>query len=87
MKPEITEVENEEVNDLLRILSAARDEMVSSQSARMGSTLIRFDESRIRAVVAKAQAFLSDYIQTQTPLDLPESSPDAPLSGPGKTGV
>jgi hypothetical protein len=86
-KPDISEVENEETNDLQRIFAAVRDEVISSQSARLASSLIKFDEVRILAVVGKAEAFLANYIATLTPLDLPESSPDAPLSGPGKTGV
>ena len=86
-KPTIGEVENEEVNDLQRIFAAARDEVIASQSARLASSLVKFDEVRILAVVTKAEAFLSAYVATLTPLDLPESSPDAPLGGPGRTGV
>jgi len=86
-QPNTPEVENEEINDLLRMFAAARDEVIRGQSPRLGSGLVAFDEKRILAAITKAEAFLSGYIALLTPLDLPESSPDAPLSGPGRTGV
>ncbi len=83
----LPDTENEEIADLLRILRLSELELINSQSARLGSGLIPFDERRFRAVIAKAQAFLTDYIQVATPLDLPESSPDEVVTGIGKTGV
>ena len=85
--PTIPFIENESLFDLATLLSLARDELVGSQSARMPANLIKFDESRLRAVLAKADAFINDYITVVDPLDLPESSPMAAVSGPGRTGV
>jgi len=85
--PQVADIENESVNDVLRLLSIARDEIVNSQSARDPSSLNKFDEARLRSVVAKIKAFLTTYIQVTTPLDLPESSPQASESGPGRTGI
>lgn len=85
--PEPVTVENEEVDDVVRMLLVARDEIINSQSARQGSGLIPFDASRFLAVVKKCEAFMADYVATVTPLDLPESSPTDPMSGGGKVGV
>lgn len=85
--PVITDVENESVNDMVRILGIARDEIVNSQSARLGAGLIPFDSVRLTAVIAKVRAFLINYVATTTPLDLPESSPQSAESGPGRKGI
>lgn len=85
--PPITNVENEEVNNILILFSLTRDELINSQSARISSGMIPFDMLRIRAIIDKVEAFLVKYVQPLTPLDLPESSPQAPVSGPGRTGV
>ena len=79
----VPDVENESVNDLLRLFSLMRDELAVSQSARRASRLIDFDEGRIRALILKAQNFLSTYVAVATPLDLPESSPKEPQTGHG----
>lgn len=85
--PVITDVENENINDIIRILQITRDEIINSQSAREAAGLNKFDSMRLTAVISKVRKFLSDYIGKVTPLDLPESSPQAPSSGPGRTGI
>ena len=85
--PVVDTVENENVNDLIRILLIARDELVNAQSARTPANLNPFDSARLTAIVQKCRLFLLDYIQVATPLDLPESSPEKPQSGPGRTGI
>lgn len=80
-------VENESVNDLIRMMTAMRGELVSSQSARQAAGLISFDSARLTAIVSKARTFLTDYITPVTPLDLPESSPEIESSGHGRTGI
>jgi len=85
--PVNVDVENESVNDAVRILSIARDELVNSQSARDAAGLNRFDSARFAAVIQKVRAFLNTYITTTDPLDLPESSPAAAQSGAGRTGI
>ncbi len=86
-QPEVVTVESEVCNMVIRMLEAVRTEMIHSQSARLPSTLINHDERRLRLVTAKLEAFLDDYVEPLTPLDLPESSPDEPMSGHGKGGV
>ena len=85
--PATPAVENESINDIVRMLVVARDELVNSQSARNAAGLNPFDSGRLTAIITKVRAFLTDYIQTVTPLDLPESSPKAASSGPGRLGV
>ena len=85
--PTIALVESEEVNDIMNMLTVARDEIINSQSSRNPAGLIPFDEARFSAVINKIEAFLKTYVSTLTPLDLPESSPQAPISGPGRTGI
>jgi len=80
-------IENEDMSDVIRMLLLARDELINSQSARVGSGMIVHDTTRLTAVVAKARAFLKDYIEPTHPLDLPESSPAHPVSGPGRGGT
>lgn len=86
-EPEVIDSESEMVNDICRIISVARCELINSQSARMPARLNSFDEARQRAVIAKLEAFLSTYIVPHTPLDLPESSPAAGMTLPGRGGV
>lgn len=80
-------VENDSINDLVRLFTIARDELVNSQSARDAAGLNKFDSERFRNVVLKCRKFLSDYIVPTNPLDLPESSPAVAQSGAGRTGI
>lgn len=82
--PEYVPVENESVNDVLRMLDVHAIEVSHSQSGLRASRMIDFDEKRARDMIAKIRAFLADYIATTTPLDLPESSPRAEAAGAGR---
>jgi hypothetical protein len=73
-------VENEEVNDLFHMFETARDELISSESARLPSGFVVFDQTRFVAVINKAQAFLGNYIATFTPMDMPEAGGMKPIS-------
>lgn len=81
------EVENESVRDVVYMLELARDELVNGQTSRNPSGFVSFDSARLTAVVDKVEALLLNYIQTVTPLDLPESSPSRTISSAGLTGV
>lgn len=84
---EIKSVENESLIDAMTYLKLACIEIANSQSSRMSSGLLPFDEARCRALVEKCRRLLVDYVQQVQPLDLPESSPSQVMSGSGKTGV
>jgi len=80
-------VENEGVNQLVRMFIAARTELVNSQSARMATRLQPFDSQRFTSIMAKARAFLDDYLRAVTPIDMPESSPREAMTTDGRMGV
>jgi hypothetical protein len=84
--PDILVLENEHLNDVVRLLVRGRDELLNSQSARNATNLIAFDEARLRAVIEKTTNLL-DHIDAVTPIDLPESSPKATDSGSGRGGI
>lgn len=81
------DVENESVMDLIRMLELARIETINGQSARLGAGLLSFDEQRLTSIVSRCRKFLTDYIQTTTPLDYPETSPMRAMPAPGRGGV
>lgn len=83
----IARVENESINDFIRIFEISRDELVNSQSARVAAGLLPFDSTRLRAITSKARLFLTTYVEPIAPLDMPESSPQAPSSGAGRGGI
>lgn len=83
----INDIENESVIDLVQMLEITREEIINGQSARLPAGLISFDETRVRAVLAKANAFLTGYVSNVTPIDLPESSPMRDMVLPGRGGV
>lgn len=85
--PSVPDIENEDVGDLVRLLGLAADELINSQSARLGSGLVSFDSARLRTITDKSRKFLNDYIKVVSPLDLPESSPATAVTGPGRGGV
>lgn len=85
--PVVPDMENESCADICRLFELCRDEMVNSQSARMGAKLVSFDSVRLLQVISKCEKFLSEYVEKATPLDLPESSPRAPMTGQGYQGI
>jgi len=81
--PETDDVENESVRDIVYMLELCRDELVKSPSASMPAGFNVFDDKRAMALITKVQNFLDKYVKVVTPLDLPESTPVQPLTGPG----
>lgn len=86
-RPVVPDMENESLADICRLLELGRDELVDSQSSRKGAKLISFDAARLIQIVEKCEKFLADYVEQATPLDLPESTPRAAVTGPGRTGI
>lgn len=85
--PAIFTVESDDMDDILNMFRLMRDELVGSQSSRMPVGIIAPDSRRLTAIVQKARNFLSDYVGPTQPLDLPESSPNTPLSPAGLGGI
>ena len=71
----VTSFENDDVEDMVRLLILAHAELVKSNSARMANGIIKFDEDRLRRIIAKSRDFLTSYMAVSSPLDLPASAP------------
>ena len=80
-------VDDDDVTHCIEMLQLCRDETNNSVSARQPSGMNTFDESRVRAMLQKAENFLNNYIAVVTPIDMPESAPREIVSGPGRTGI
>jgi len=85
--PVIPVMENESMYDVAVLIEMARDELINSQSSRMSSNLVKFDQARLIAILDKVDNFITGFITTVDPLDLPESSPMAEMTGSGLIGV
>lgn len=85
--PVFPEIENESIEDIVRLIGIAREELVNSASSRKPAGLIKFDSARFTSVISKIEKLMDDFIAKATPLDLPESSPKAVMVASGKKGV
>jgi hypothetical protein len=85
--PSVPDVENEMVNHLVNLMVLCRDEMDNSQSARYSSGIHDSDYLRSNQYMDRMEVFLTEYAEEVMPLDLPESSPRAAITEPGKTGI
>ena len=85
--PVLLDLENENCIHLALMLATMRDELIMSQSSRMSTGLVPFDKARCLAVISKCENYLANYVDKATPIDLPESSPRAPIQGKGLNGV
>lgn len=83
LPPVVPALENEDLEDMVRMLVLARRELVNSQSARAGTGFpVKQDSTRFRSITDKARKFLLTYMTPVQPLDMPVSSP---LDGPTPT--
>ena len=85
--PVLSRVDNEAVNDLIRMLNLSCYELLHSASARDSARLNSYDLERCSKVIDKCESYLMDHIQPSTPGDYPESMPRDAMSGAGRTGV
>ena len=85
--PVVPNMENDELDHTVRLLEAARLEIINSQSGRMAAGLLPFDAARVTALVAKNRAWLTAFVSARSPMDLPETSPQQLITGPGVGGV
>jgi len=85
--PALRNLESDEWDHVVRLLRAGYIELVNSQSARLGAGLMPFDSRRVSALVAKCRQWLDDYVSARSPMDLPETSPQEPMSQHGQHGV
>lgn len=85
--PEIPNMENDELDHVVRLLNASRLELINSQSSRMAAGFLPFDAARVTALVEKNRQWLTTYVAARSPMDLPETSPQQLITGPGAGGV
>jgi hypothetical protein len=85
--PQLADVENESINDILNLCRVLRFELANSQAARVAAGWNVHDSSRADSLVDKVESLLVNYVQVSTPLDLPESSPLAPKAPSGRLGT
>jgi len=86
VSPTLPVMENESMQDVINLVEIARDEVANSQSSRMPTNLLKFDKDRQDSYLLKLRQLLA-YVAAAEPLDLPESSPMADVTGPGRMGV
>jgi hypothetical protein len=85
--PTLPNMENDELDHVVRLLEAARFELINSQSGRMAAGFLPFDAARVTALVEKTRQWLTTFVSVRSPMDLPETSPQQLVTGPGKGGV
>lgn len=85
--PKIDSIENESVKDWCRLMYVCHYELVNSQSSRSSSGLISHDAERFDSYIERCDRFLTDYVETTLPLDLPETVPMRPSVTPGNRGI
>lgn len=80
------DVENKSIRDIIRLYRALMTEMSNGQSAKLGSGMIDHDKRRFDLIMTKIDAFLSSYVDTQQPVDMPETSPSSEPVSQGYMG-
>ncbi|MHA2064108.1 MAG: hypothetical protein ACXABY_06980 [Candidatus Thorarchaeota archaeon] len=74
---ELAEVENEDINDMIRLCKLGCIELELSASSRDPARMNKFDHSRCEGILNKMESLLENHIVKVTPIDRPESSPRA----------
>jgi hypothetical protein len=85
--PAVPNMENDELDHVVRLLEACRFELINSQSSRMPAGMLPFDASRVSALIEKTRQWLVTFVTARAPMDLPETSPQEIMTGSGRGGV
>lgn len=86
-EPEDIEVTNDDYAGVIDQFYVLRGELVNSQSSRLGGGLLPPDYKRAKALLARVTTLFSNFIPAVDPGDFPESTPDVPMVGAGRTGI
>lgn len=81
--PVIPKIENEDLADILRLMELFRDELINSQSARMSAQMMPAEMQRITEILDKVDHHMA-FLHGE---DLPETAPNAPVTGAGRAGI
>ncbi|HET6427812.1 MAG TPA: hypothetical protein VFJ30_05350, partial [Phycisphaerae bacterium] len=85
--PEFAQVENESCNALLRMLHITGLSLRNAESARLVGGLQIHDSKRLTDLIQRTRNLLENFIRPTEPTDMPDSSPQAEMSGPGAGGT
>lgn len=80
-------VESDSINLALDLCHVCEIELLNSQSARSAAGMLKFDADRLYSILTKIDSLVDNHVVPATPLDLPESAPSVPGSGPGFGGT
>lgn len=83
----VFDMENDDLGIIVDLMNTIEMELVNSQSSRIATGLIQHDSLRFDTYVSKIEKFLTDFVATNNPLDLPETAPSAAVTGAGSTGI
>lgn len=86
--PEVlAEVENNHLRDVIEYLDVLFEEIMNSQSSRLGAGFLGPDYNRAIAILDSIDSYTAQFIEDNSPMDLPESSPRREMVAAGKKGV
>ena len=84
--PEI-DFENDDLKSVVSDIYIMRDELVGSQSSRLGGGLITPDYDRALQMYDRVMLTFEKFVPATDPKDNPESTPSVAQVGPGRTGL
>ena len=79
--PIVPEMENMDSMVILELMKTAEEEVALSQSGQMTSGLIEQDADRWDKNILKVEKFLTEYVDSNSPLDRPDSAFVNPVVG------
>ena len=85
--PPDIDFENDDLRSVVADLYILRDELVGSQSSRVGGGLISPDYIRAVAMYDRVMLTFAKFIPATDPKDNPESTPSVAQVGAGRTGL
>lgn len=85
--PDVKKVTNDDFYSVIDQFYILRDELVNSQSSRLGGGLLPPDYGRGKAIMTRIATLFSQFIPAVDPGDYPESTPNVAVVGPGLRGV
>jgi hypothetical protein len=85
--PPDIDFENDDLKSVVADVYILRDELVGSQSSRLGGGLIAPDLERVLAMHSRLMLTFAKFIPATDPKDNPESTPSVAMVAAGRTGI
>lgn len=86
-QPDDIKVTNDDFYSVIQQWYVLRDELVNSQSSRLGGGLLAPDYKRAKDLMTRIETLFSRFIPAIDPGDYPESTPNVAVVGPGHRGI